>query len=188
MRSVGILALFLILSTSLIATSQCGCGIDVDPDCYLVFKTNETIEFSLVVPMDWFQVNGYTQNPRIFGWRIETKEGNVVRTVVFDGEPRNRLEVMEWDLANEDGQIVAPGYYNVIVMTTDSDVVYPVRIVDACRSFCACLCDCYTPLICDIPCCPPYGQLYLDLRVGEVRSCNGLSFSFTITIEAPPVP
>ncbi|MFC2095432.1 hypothetical protein ACFLSW_03225 [Candidatus Bipolaricaulota bacterium] len=189
MRTVGAIAILVVISFSIAGWAQCGCGIEVDPDCYLVFKTNETVEFTLVAPADWFQMNGYTQSPHIFGWRVETQDGLVVRTEVYPGEPRSRLTVMEWDLTDLWGDIVPSGYYNIIVMTTHGDVSYKVFIEEACRTYCGCFCDCsYTPPVCDIPCRAPFGQLYLKLGVGEVRPCNGLSFSVTINLVEEPAP
>ena len=113
---------------------------------------------------------------------MEDAEGTLVRMEIFPGEPRSRLTVMEWDLTNTDGYIVAPGFYQIIVMTTASDVSYQVFVEEACRSFSPCACNNYAPLVCDSPCRPPFGELYLSLSVGETRSCTGLSFSITITV------
>ncbi|MCK5247022.1 hypothetical protein KAR02_08995 [Candidatus Bipolaricaulota bacterium] len=180
MRSVGIIAVILIICASLAGWAQCSnCGAPDEPDCYLAFKTTETIEFSLIAPIDWFELHGKTESPHIFGWRVEASDGTVVRTVIYPGEPRSRLTIMEWDLYDEAGYIVPPGDYQIIVMTTESDVSYPVRIVDACQSWCGC----YVPPTCDIPCCIRIGELYLSLSVGETRSCGGLSFSLTIHVE-----
>ena len=102
---------------------------------------------------------------------------------IFAGEPRSSLTVMEWDLTNTDGYIVDPGFYQVIVMTTASDVSYQVFVEEACRSFSPCACNNCAPCVFDSPCRPPFGELYLSLDVGEVRACNGLRFSITITFE-----
>jgi hypothetical protein len=189
MRTAGIVATLLIVAVSFGAWAQCGCGIEVDPDCFLVFKTNETIEFTVVAPVDWFEVNGYTQSPQIFGWRVETLDGLIVRTEIYPGEPKSRLTVMEWDLTDTMGEIVTAGYYNIIVMTTHGDVSYKVFIEEACRSFCGCYCSCnYVPPVCDVPCRAPFGQLYLNLQVGDVRPCSGLSFSITLHFESEEAP
>jgi hypothetical protein len=154
----------------------------------LKFKTNETIEFSVIAPVDYFGHYQTTVSPQVFGWRVEDANGNIVRLEVFSGEPRSRLTVMEWDLYSDDGHIVEPGFYQIIAMTTASDVRYQVFIEEACRSFSACSCNYYAPLVCDSPCRPPYGELYLSLDVGETRPCNGLSFSLTITFECTTAP
>ena len=183
MRTVGFIALLLVIATSFAGASQCDCGAQEVPDCYLAFKSNETIEFSLIAPVDYFMCHGTTVSPSIFGWRVEACDGTVVRTVIYPGEPKGRWIAMEWNLYDESGYLVPPGFYQIIVMTTDSDVAYPVRIVEACHPCWGCFCGCYAPLTCDAPCCIPYGELYLTLDVGEVRSCGGLSFSITITFE-----
>jgi len=183
MKSIGCVALLLVIAMSLGAWAQCWCETQEEPGCYLSFKTTETIEFSLEAPIDYFMTHQTTESPSIFGWRVETWDGTIVRTVVYPGEPRGRWITMEWDLYNDDGHLVPPGYYQIIVMSTDSDVAYPIRIVEACHSFCGCFCGCYAPMACDNPCCIPFGELYLTLGVGETRPCSGLTFSMTITIE-----
>jgi hypothetical protein len=183
MKSTGGMALLLVIAVSIGAWAQCGCGAPEEPNCYLAFKTTETIEFSLVAPGDYFGVHQTSVSPSIFGWRVEAWDGTVVRTVIYPGEPRSRLTIMEWDLYDDNGYLVPSGYYRIVVMTTDSDVAYPVRIVETCRSFCGCYSGCYAPRACDVPCCTPYGELYLALNVGETRRCAGLTFSLTFTFE-----
>ncbi len=183
MKAAGWIALVLVVAGAVGAWAQCDCGTGVDPNCFLKFKSNETIEFTLIAPVDYFAHYQTTVSPQIFGWRIEDSNGSVVRTVIYPGEPRSRLTVMEWDLYGDDGYLVESGFYQVIVMTTVSDVSYPVFIEEACRSFCGCFCGCYAPPVCDSPCCPPFGELYLSLNVGETRSCGGLTFSVTIIFQ-----
>jgi hypothetical protein len=190
MKSTVLVAVLLVAVLSLGAWGQCGCGEAVEPDCYSAFKTTETIEFVLEAPIDYFMMHNTSVSPSIFGWRVETSDGTIVRTEIFPGDPVGRWTIMEWDLTDDSGAIVLPGYYNIIVMTTDSDVAYPVKIVEACRTFSGCFCGCYAPLMCDNPCCVPFGELYLTLAVGETRSCGGLNFSITLTFECeePPAP
>lgn len=189
MRSVGVVAVLLVISVSMVGWAQCGCEAPEEPNCYQSFKTTETIEFSLIAPIDWFELHGKTQSPRLFGWRVETLDGTVVRTIVYPDGPRSRLTIMEWDLADESGYIVPAGYYQIVVMTTEADVSYQVRIVEACRSWNSCFCGCYVPATCcDNPCCISFGELYLRLGVGETRSCGGLTFSLTFTFECSEVP
>lgn len=182
MKAAGWIALMLVVAGAVGGWAQCDCGTGVDPNCFLKFKSNETIEFSVIAPVDYFSHYQTTVSPQVFGWRVEDANGNVVRLEVFSGAPRSRTTVMEWDLYGDDGYIVAPGFYQIIAMTTVSDVRYQVFIEEACRSFSPCACN-YAPLVCDSPCRPPFGELYLSLDVGETRPCNGLTFSITITFQ-----
>lgn len=183
MKSAGWIALLLVIAASVGGWAQCGCGEQETPICHLTFRSNETIEFSLVAPVDYFMCHGTTVSPSIIGWRVETWDGAIVRSVVYSGQPKGRWITMEWDLYDDSGYLVPPGFYRVVVMTTDSDVSYPVRILERCRPCCGCLCWWTAPVACDVPCPIPYGELYLSLAVGETRSCNGLSFSLTFRFE-----
>lgn len=184
MRTAGWITLLLLIVVSVGAGAQCDCGSLEEPSCYLTFKSNETIEFSLVAPIDYFMCQGTTISPSIFGWRVEASDGTVVRMVIYPDAPKGRWIAMEWDLYDDAGYLVPAGNYRIIVMTTDSDVAYPVRIVEACHSCWSCFCGCYIPpTCCDSPCRIPYGELYLTLDVGETRPCSGLTINLTFTVE-----
>ena len=184
MKSAGGIALLLVLAVSIVGWAQCDCGVLEASTCYLAFKSNETIAFSLVAPVDYFMCQGTTVSPSIFGWRVEAADGTVVRLIVYPGEPRGRMTAMEWDLYDDAGYLVPAGNYQIIVMTTDSDVAYPVRVVEACHSCWGCFCGCYIPpTCCDSRCRIPYGELYLTLDVGETRPCSGLTINLSFTVE-----
>ena len=187
MKAAGWITLVLVVVGAVGAWGQCDCGADVDPNCFLKFKSNETIEFSVIAPVDYFSHYQTTVSPQVFGWRVEDANGNIVRLEVFSGEPRSRMTVMEWDLYGDNGYIVDPGFYQIIAMTTVSDVRYQVFIEEACRSFNPCACN-YAPLVCDSPCRPPFGELYLSLSVGDTRPCGGLIINLNFTFECTTVP
>ena len=183
MKSAGWIALFLVIAGSIGGWAQCGCGEPQAPFCYATFQSNETIQFTLIAPVDYFVCHNTTVSPGIWGWRVETLDGTIVRTVVYPDGPKSRLHVMEWDLYDGGGYLVDPGYYNVIVMSTDGDVSYPVRILERCRPCCGCLCWWTAPVVCDVPYRIPYGELYLELAVGETRPCFGLSIRIEFHFE-----
>jgi len=183
MRSAGWIALCLVIAVSVGGWAQCGCGESTEPICYLTFQSNETIEFTLVAPVDYFVFHDTTVSPRIYGWRVEAWDGAVVRSVTYPDGPKSRMLAMEWDLYDESGYLVEPGYYWVIAETTDGDVSYPVRILERCRPCWGCFCWWTAPVVCDEPCPIPCGELYLSLAVGETRSCFGLSFRLHFRFE-----
>jgi len=183
MRSVVGLALLSVVMVSVGASAQCGCGVPEAPNCYMTFQSNETIEFTLIAPVDYFTVHCTTVSPSIWGWRVEAADGTIVRTVLFEDGPISRRIPMEWDLYDDAGYLVDPGFYTIILMSTDGEVTYPVRILERCRPCCGCWCWWTAPLACDVPCCIPFGELYLSLAVGETRSCFGLSFSLHFRFE-----
>lgn len=182
-KAAVVVAAVLMASVALAGWAQCGCDTGETPDCYLAFRTTETIAFTLEAPVDYFMMHATAVSPSIFGWRVEAWDGTPVRTVIYPGEPKGRWLTMEWDLYDDQGVLVPAGFYRIVVMTTDGDVFYPVKIVDSCSAYAGCCCGCCAPMMCDAPCCVPFGELYLALDVGEVRSCSGLHISLTITIE-----
>jgi hypothetical protein len=188
MKSAGWIALWLVVAVSMGVWAQCGCESPEWPECFLTFRTNETIEFKLEAPLDYFVCHQTSVSPRIFGWRVEAWDGSLVRAVIYPGEPQPRWITMTWDLYGEDGWIVPPGLYQIIVMSTDGDVAYPIRIVEACYAFLNCFCGCCAPITCDAPCRIPYGELYLTLGVGEERSCGGLTLKLVITFDCEEAP
>jgi len=183
MKSAGWIALCLVIAVSVGGWAQCGCWESEEPLCYMTFQSNETIEFKLVAPVDYFICHNTTVSPGIWGWRVETLDGTVVRTVTYSDGPKSRLLVMEWDLYDDAGYLVDPGYYRIVVASTDGDVSYPVRILERCRPCCGCFCWWYEPVVCHVPCCVPYGGLYLSLAVGETRPCFGLTIRFEFRFE-----
>ena len=183
MRSVGALALLCVVAVSVGGWAQCGCGEPEAPGCFLTFQSNETIAFTRIAPVDYFVCHDTSVSPGIWGWRVEAADGTTVRTVTYPNGPKSRLLTMEWDLYDSNGYLVDPGYYTIVVMSTDGDVAYPVRILERCRPCCGCWCWWTAPAACDAPCCIPYGELYLSLAVGQTRSCFGLSFSLHIHVE-----
>lgn len=184
MKSAGWVALCLVMAVSVGGWAQCGCGEPQEPFCYMTFQSNETIEFTLIAPLDYFTCHNTTVSPGIWGWRVEAWDGTAVRTVTYSDGPKSRLLVMEWDLYDDAGYLVDPGYYRIVVMSTDGDVSYPVRILERCRPCCGCFCWWHAPVVCDVPCPIPYGELYLSLAVGETRPCFGLSIRFEFRYES----
>jgi hypothetical protein len=183
MRSAGWAALLLVVSVSLAGWAQCGCGIQDGPSCYRTFRTNETIEISVIAPIDYFMCRGTTVSPSIFGWRVEAWDGTIVRSVVHSDQPKGRWMTMEWDLNDGSGNLVPSGFYRIIVMTTDGDVSYPVRILERCRPCIDCFCWSTAPMGCSGPCPIPFGELYLSLAVGEMRACSGLLIRVHVEFE-----
>ena len=183
MKCAGWLGLCLVVAVSVGGWAQCDCGEPGAPLCSMTFQSNETIAFKLVAPVDYFVCHDTTVSPGIWGWRVEAWDGTVVRAVTYPDGPESRLLVMEWDLYDDAAYLVDPGWYRIVVMTTDGDVSYPVRILERCRPCYGCFCWWYEPVVCDVPCCVPYGELYLSLAIGETRPCFGLSIRLELRYE-----
>lgn len=175
------------------AWADCGCSSESVPSCYTTFRSNQWIEFSMTVPVDFFLCHGAVETPLIAGWRVETLDGSTIRRVTF--EPFvGSVSVFLWKLDDDAGSAAPEGFYRIIVETTSAgEVSSVVRVV-----------PCYTPRSCCISCCPTfscacgrtppcraaYGDAYLVLRVGEtVSCCNGCGFTiFGATLWGTPAP
>ncbi len=181
-RSAG-WALLGVLALSVMAAAQCDCVEGETPTCFLTFRPNETIAFELIAPIDYFVCHGTSVSPSIWGWQVEAADGSVVRSVTYSNGPVGRWIDMAWDLYDDSGELVPPGYYTIVVMTTDGDVSYPVQVQGRCRPWCTCYCGCAVRSVCDVPCRIPFGELYLALSVGETRPRSGLSFSIQLHVE-----
>lgn len=163
MHRVGWMTALLLVGIGLSAWGDCGCTPAGSPVCYTLFRVNQTIEFTLTVPVDYFVAHATEETPFITGWRVETLDGVLVRRMTFDF-PHGLLTVMEWTLEDDGGVRVNDGFYRVIVETTSAgEISNTVQLIPCCG---ACAYSCRSPV-----CRPACGEAYLILRVGESRSC-----------------
>lgn len=178
MRRVGwLLALSLLIGGLSTTAADCGCSQGVEPPCYVTFRSNESILFSAVFPLDYFLLNATSETPFALGWMVTASDGAVVRNVAFDDVVGWMTEFV-WDLRDADGRDVAPGFYRISVLTTAGPVSADVRIVSCCTP---CV-QCWSCCLCSI--CPPPGGLcpclrgepYLVLGVASTRSCCLFTF------------
>ena len=186
MRRAGLVLLVLVGLMALAASAQtdCGCGSATERASYTTFRSNEIIEFSLTVPVEYFWVHETSVTPLITGWWVETSTGIIVKHVTFT-EPRGHNVSFTWDLAMDGGGTVEPGFYRVVLTTTSaSPVSADIEIVSCRRS--PCWTCCWRPCLCQPAiCCPPlHGELRLKLAsVGTSRCCT---FGVTIYGEYAP--
>jgi hypothetical protein len=176
----GTLILVCLTSVFVWADGGCDCESAGQPPCYATFRSNEIITFSLTLPVDYFLCQGVTETPVITGWWVETPEGVIVR----DGGlayPIGSWATFTWDLTNDAGGLVGPGFYRIVVTTTSAPAVTADVLIEPCRA-CSLWWSCW-------PCCPtlpclcrpshdcriPYGWPYLELRSGGTRRCCGLT-------------
>jgi len=175
-----LLALLVIGAPSVLADTGCGCGETTAPTCYETYKSNEIIEFKLVVPVDYFWTHNVSVVPLITAWWVETAAGDVVKYVPFV-EPKGHWATFTWDQSMDMGGYVEPGFYRIVVQTTyDERVAADVRIISCCTSPCSTccpsLCGCTSNCLCR-PCC---GELYLTLDHAGTRGCCGFSVSINV--------
>jgi hypothetical protein len=187
MRRAGLCALVLVGLMALAASAQmgCPCADATAPTCYTTFRSNEVIEFSLTVPVEYFWIQNTDVVPLITGWRVETPEGILVKHVTFV-EPRGHNVWFTWDLSTDAGGTAAPGFYRIVVTTTSAgSIPANIEIVSCCCS--PCWSCCWTPCLCRpaIYCPPLYGELRLELASAGTRSCCG---AFRVTIYGEYVP
>jgi len=180
MKRAGLIVLVLLglWGWAVWANTGCGCGAETEPTCYETYKSNEIVEFSLVVPVEYFWVQDVSITPLITAWWIETLEGVIVKYVPF-GEPKGHWASFAWDLSLESGGYAQPGFYRIVVMTTYGEMVSAnIEIVSCCCTPCWGCCP--SRCICRpaISCRPTCGELYLKLTSGGTRNC--CAFSVTI--------
>jgi len=178
MRRVAWLLALVILGIGLAAAADCGCAQGVEPECYVTFKTNEIISFSAVFPLDYFTMHAVTETPFVLGWLITAADGSIVRSVAFDDVVGWSTQFV-WNLTDESGHDVAPGFYRIHISTTAGLVTADVRLVSCCTPCFACwsCCLCTTCPGAGGRCPTPCGEPYLALDVESTKSCCGFSFS-----------
>jgi len=180
MRRVGWLLALAVLGWGLSASADCGCAQGVEPSCYVTFRTNEMISFSTVFPIDYFTAHSTTETPFLLGWLVETADGVLVRSTAFDDVVGWGQDFV-WDLTDDEGRDVVPGFYRILVSTTAGVVSADVRLVSCCVPCVSCwsCCLCSTcpnggagrcPTVC--------GEPYLVLGIDSTKSCCGVSFQF----------
>jgi len=174
MKRMGVVGFALTVLLSVAAFADCGCGSAALPIEYVAFDSNEIVGFSLVVPGEYFWVYSTADTPLVTGWRVETSDGQVVRNVQFT-EPRGHWESFLWDLIGNDGNVVPPGFYHLIIETQSVDsLAAGIEVLSCCQTHCmACCCACCT---CTPVCWPPTprGELYVELWNAGTRSCCGI--------------
>ncbi len=187
MRRVGwLLGLAMLFGVVLASAADCGCSQGVEPPCYVTFRSNELIEFSAVFPLDYFIAHSTSETPFALGWMVTAADGSVVRSVEFDDVVGWMTDFI-WDLRDEEGRDVAPGFYRIAVLTTAGPVAADVRIVSCCTPCVACW-SCCVCSICPAPggLCPCLrGEPYLVLDVSSTRSCCLFTFGLYIEGETP---
>lgn len=186
MRRAGLGVLVLVGLMALAASAQtgCGCGPVTEHACYTTFRSNEIVEFSLTVPVEYFWVYDTGVVPLITGWWVETPAGTIVKQVTFI-EPRGHNVSFLWDLSTDGGGTVEPGFYRIVMTTMSTGPTFAdIEIVSCCCS--PCWSCCWTPCLCQpaIYCPPMYGELRLKLSSARTRNCC----TFSVTIYGEPVP
>jgi hypothetical protein len=172
-----IVALLVLGGAVAAAAADCGCSKSVEPSCYVTFRTNELISFSTVFPVDYFVVHSTTETPFVLGWMVAAADGSVVRSVVFP-DIVGWLQEFVWDLTDEDGLDVGPGFYTITISTTAGPVTANVRLVSCCEPCLACwsCCVCTTCPTAGGLCPCTFGEPYLVLDVSSTKNCCAFTF------------
>ena len=176
----GVLIVVCLTSVLVWADGGCDCASTGAPACYQSFRSNEIIDFSLTLPIDYFWCHNTTETPVVTRWWVETLDGVIVREDVLPW-PTGSWAVFSWDLTTDTGELVGPGYYRILVGTDLTEPISATVLVEPCRGcsmYWACW-PCCPALVCvcqpSTRCSIPYGEPYLELRNGGTRSCCGLN-------------
>jgi len=177
--------LLLAMALAVAGDTGCGCVPDEEPLCYTSVRSNEIIGFRLIIPVDYFWKYETSETPLITGWWVERPDGIVVKYVQYT-EVRGHWESFTWDLTDDNGELVEPGFYRIVMTTTSAPpAIADVQIVSCCCSPCWGCCpalqSCYRS-----PCCyAPYGEPRLSLESVGTRSCCLLNISIFGSFEEP---
>ncbi|MFO8033547.1 MAG: hypothetical protein R6U88_00035 [Candidatus Bipolaricaulota bacterium] len=125
------------------AVAQCGCPPTPEPEapsCYVSFQQCQSIEIGLKVSSGF----GFLfccspccspPGPDVYGWRVEDLDGYMIYDESLQDPVPARSFSAVWDQRDTDGELVAPGYYTVIVSTDEGDYEKHLRVLDRCQSF-----------------------------------------------------
>ncbi len=170
--------LWIIVGLGLCAVADCGCDQGLEPSCYVTFRTNELVSLSVVFPFEFFAVHATTETPFVLGWAVESTDGALVRSTAFS-DVAGWWEHFVWDLTDDAGHEVSPGFYHVIVSTTAGPVRADIRLISCCTPCAPCwsCCLCTTcPRAGDGLCPTECGEPYLVLDVAATTNCCAFSF------------
>jgi hypothetical protein len=148
--------------------AQCDCEAQPvvgDAECYAGFYATNPIEFKLVVPGDYFFACPACPVPAIAGWRVEAADGTVVHEVTF-AEPKGHYYVMTWNQKDTWGNPVPTGFYRLVIVTDGAgEVDHYVNIQERPCVAWPCWCGCWgcCPTLESVPCCVPFGMIYLEI-------------------------
>jgi hypothetical protein len=186
-------ALLLTFALSGVALAQCGCEPEPvvgDPECYAGFYVGNPILFKLVVPADFFMECPGCPVPAIIGWRVETADG----TVVFEQsyiEPKGHYHEMTWTQHDTWGNPVPTGYYKLVIATDSAgEVAHFVNIQQRPCLAWPCWCGCWgcCPILESVPCCVPYGMIYLSILNGPTASQPYITVHVSIVQSGSSMP
>lgn len=135
-----------------------------EPPCYITFWAGEPILAELVIPWGLFCCNPCQSATMITGWSVEAFGGGVVFQYAYP-VPVSAGTKIVWDQKDLAGTQVAPGFYKIVVTTTDRAVSIHVKIENKRADCCFFVC---TPFSrpCGISFCDPY------LKVSRAPSCT----------------
>ncbi len=125
------------------ALAQCGCPPITQPEvprCYVSFQQCQSIEVGLRVSSGFGFLFCCTPccsppAPQVLGWRVENLDGYVIYEVHLQHRVSATSFSAVWDQRDANGQLVAPGYYTVIVATDEGEFEKHLRILDRCQLF-----------------------------------------------------
>ncbi len=141
MKRAMILSLVLSMALGGWAMAQCSClptTRPATPRCYVSFQQCQQIEIGLRTPRPFFPLFccspcAQPAAPNVVGWRVETLEGVLVYEQELYAPASGSSFSAVWDQVDMDGQQVAPGYYEVSVVTQDGIYSKHLRILDRCQ-------------------------------------------------------
>jgi len=167
MRKAALLTVIVMMVglTGVMAAAQCDCNTVPEgegPSCYTSYWAGVDVEFKLVVAAEYFWCCPTCATPLITGWRVETLDGTIVYQEQFPDVPKGHYLEMVWDQRDTWCNRVPPGYYRLVIQTTSAgEFENYVQIVP--RPGYWGWCNCCCPQLYSCPCCPTFGDPYVQI-------------------------
>lgn len=141
MKRAMILSLVLSMALGGWAMAQCSClptTQPATPRCYVSFQQCQPIEVGLRMPRPFFPLFccspcAQPAAPYVIGWRVKTLEGALVYEHMLSAPASGSSFSAVWEQVDMDGQYVAPGYYEMIVVSQEDTYSKHLRILDRCQ-------------------------------------------------------
>lgn len=166
-KRVALLSVVLVAALAGTVLAQCWCDpvIPDVPRCYTAVHPGQKVEIGIRFPFCFHGVFFCCSPPapQVLTWYVETWEGDIVYVEPLPAPVPATSFSAVWGLHDVDGFAVGPGYYRVVVVTTEGEHDNNLRLVEQ-RA-------CFWPLFSGWPCLSRLCAPEVTLRAVTPRCC-----------------